>query len=182
MEYYVLEALCRMEQYDAARSRMLQRYDANIKEDYSTLWELWKKSDGTRNHAWSGGPLVIMSKYFAGIRPVDAGYAAFTIKPQMTTLQHIHCVVPSVKGYIRVTEQQTEDAFVLDATIPKDATALLYIPYADGEIIKLNDRVIYQNNAFAESDNIDFVAAEDGYIVFSTTPSAEQSFRFEAIH
>ena len=181
MEYYVLEALCQMEQYDAARSRMLQRYDANIKEDYSTLWELWKKSDGTRNHAWSGGPLVIMSKYFAGIRPVDAGYAAFTIKPQMTTLQKIHCVVPSVKGYIRVTEEKTDSAFVLDATIPKDATARIYIPYADGQTIKYNDRVIYQNNAFAETDGIDFVAAEDGFVVFSATPLTEQSFHFEAI-
>ena len=123
-----------------------------------------------------------MSKYFAGIRPVDAGYAAFTIKPQMTTLQKIQCVVPSVKGYIRVTEQQTEDAFVLDATIPKDATALIYIPYSDGQTIKCNDRVIYQNNTFADTTDLDFVAAEDGYIVFSATPSTELSLHFEAIH
>ena len=80
------------------------------------------------------------------------------------------------------TEEKTEDAFILDAAIPKDATALIYIPYADGQTIKLNDRVIYQNNVFAESDDLDFIAAEDGFIVFSATPSAEQSFHFEAIH
>ena len=182
MEYYVLEALCQMDQYDAARSRMLQRYGANIKEDYSTLWEHWKKSDGTMNHAWSGGPLVIMSKYFAGIRPVNAGYSTFTIKPQMTTLQKIHCVVPSVKGTIRATEQKTDGAFVLDATIPKDATALIYVPYSDGQTIKYNDRIIYQNNTFADPDDIDFVAAEEGFIIFSATPSTKQSLHFEAIH
>jgi hypothetical protein len=33
MEYYVLEALCRMEEYGAAKRRMLQRYNGMINPD-----------------------------------------------------------------------------------------------------------------------------------------------------
>ncbi|MBQ4365048.1 MAG: alpha-L-rhamnosidase N-terminal domain-containing protein [Clostridia bacterium] len=180
MEYYVLEALCRMGRYDEARSRMKQRYGAMIREDYSTLWEHWKKLMGTRNHAWSGGPLVILSKYFAGIRPTKAGYAEYVIRPQLTGPDTVECVVPSVKGYIRVTETKTDRAFLLDAALPKDATALIHVPYADGQTVRCNDAVIYQNGRFAGTDGVTFVKAEDGFAVFSVTPAADQTLRFEA--
>ena len=180
MEYYVLEALCQMDRYDAAKNRMLKRYDAMIKEDYSTLWEQWVKAAGTSNHAWSGGPLVIMSKYFAGIRPVKAGYEKFVIQPRLTAPDTVECVVPSVKGYIRVTERKTENAFVLDAAVPKDTTAQIYIPYSDGQTVKYNNSIVYQNNRFTDADGITFVEAANGFIVFSVNPSANLHLHFEA--
>ena len=63
-----------MGEYDAANDRIKSRYADMMGEDYSTLWEFWDSWRGTMNHAWSGGPLVIMSKHFAGITPVEAGY------------------------------------------------------------------------------------------------------------
>ena len=180
MEYYVLEALCRMDRYDAAKTRMLRRYSAMIEEDYSTLWEHWIKSEGTSNHAWSGGPLVIMSKYFAGVRPVKAGYEEYVIKPQLTEPDTITCVVPSVKGYIRVTESKTDSAFVLDAAVPANATARIYVPYADGQTVTYNGGVVYQNGRFTDADGIAFVEAGNGVAVFSATPSADADLHFEA--
>ena len=181
MEYYVLEALCQMERFDAAKNRMLQRYDSMIREDYSTLWEGWTKEDGTMNHAWSGGPLVIMSKYFAGIRPTEAGYASFIIKPQLSASDTVKCVVPSVKGYIRVTANKTADAFILEAAVPKDTTAHICVPYADGQTVKLNDRVIYQNGRFFETDGISFVAADHGFFEVAASFPADEQLRFEAV-
>ena len=181
MEYYVLEALCRMDRYDAARRRMLQRYDAMIAEPYSTLWEGWTKVSGTRNHAWSGGPLVIMSKYFAGIRPLKAGYTEFIIKPQMFANETVKCVVPSVKGFICVTETSDGGTFILDADIPKDTTAVLYIPYADGQTVKLNGRVIYQNGSFTETGNVTFVEKNDGFVVVSAKAAGDTHLHFEAV-
>ncbi len=181
MEYYVLEALCRMKKYDEAKSRMLQRYKEMIKEDYSTLWELWVKAGGTSNHAWSGGPLVIMSKYFAGVRPTGAGYSEFIIKPQLTDLGSVNCVVPSVKGYIRVTESKTDNGFILDASVPKDTSAKIYVPYSDGQTVKFNDSVIYQNGAFTGGGDIEFIEADNGFAVFCIKCSAEKDLHFEAI-
>ena len=180
MEYYVLEALCRMDRYDAAKCRMLQRYGKMIRADYSTLWEFWHRIAGTRNHAWSGGPLVIMSKYFAGIRPVDAGYASFIIKPQLTDLRQVNCIVPTVKGYIRVAASKTDKAFLLDAVIPKNTTALIYVPYSDGQTVKINGQVVYQSNHFIDTAGIKFMEADASFVVFSVEAAAEKTLRFEA--
>ena len=180
MEFYVLEALCRMERYDVARQRMLQRFDAMIREDYSTLWENWSKAEGTSNHAWTGGPLVIMSKYFAGVRPVKAGYEEFLIQPQLTAPDTVRCVVPSVRGFIRVTERKTADgAFLLDASLPKGTTARIDLPFADGQTVTLNGSVIWQNGRFAGADGIAFVQAGNGRIVFSAACGEALALTFE---
>lgn len=71
MEKYVLDALCEMGCLDEALIRIKRRYKTMVDEEYSTLWEFWDKS-GTMNHAWSGGPLIILSKYLAGEQPMDA--------------------------------------------------------------------------------------------------------------
>ncbi len=180
MEYYVLEALCRMGRPELAKSRMLERYDAMISEDYSTLWEHWKKSKGTSNHAWSGGPLVIMSKYFAGIRPTAAGYGEYIIKPAFSENDTIKCVVPSVKGYISVTETKTDSSFTLDAHLPKGATALIYLPYKDGQTVKLNGQIIGQNNSFTQTDGITLAEAQNGFAVFRLTPAENTHVCFTA--
>ena len=181
MEFYVLEALCQMGRYEAAGRRMLKRYGNMIGDDYSTLWEFWVKAEGTSNHAWSGGPLVILSKYFAGVRPVKAGYAEFVIRPQLTEPDTVQCIVPSVKGYIRVTERKTDDAFVLDASVPEGTTARICLPYADGQTVRLNGRIVYQNHDFTETDGIAFAGAGNGFAVFAVnTSSAGTDLHFEA--
>ncbi len=180
MEYYVLEALCLMDKYEEAKARILERYEPMINEDYSTLWEGWTKADGTMNHAWSGGPLVIMSKYFAGVRPVKAGYSEFMIKPQISSPDTVKCIVPSVKGYIKVTESKTDRGFILDAEIPNDTTAFIYIPFSAGQTVKLNGSAIYGDGDFNGTDNIEFVKEENGFAVFSVNASANVSLRFEA--
>lgn len=181
MEYYVLEALCLMGKYDEAKSRMLQRYEGMIAEDYSTLWEKWNRHKGTSNHAWSGGPLVIMSKYLAGVRPIKAGYSKFIIKPQLTSPDTVKCIVPSVKGYISVTETKSDSGFMLDATVPKDTTAIIYLPYDDGQKVKLNDTFVYRDNTFVAADGVEFVEVGNGYIMFSVSPRDNVSLHFEAI-
>lgn len=63
MEYYCLEALCQMNQKELCLRRMISRYYPLIVNENSTLWEdFWFL--GTKNHAWSGGPLTIIHKYF----------------------------------------------------------------------------------------------------------------------
>ena len=62
MEYYVLKALCEMGMYQQAFDRMMDRYASMIDNDNTTLWEDFNIL-GTRNHAWSGGPLTILLEY-----------------------------------------------------------------------------------------------------------------------
>ncbi len=146
MEYYVLEALCKMGEYEAAKERIKNRYDGMMCEDYSTLWEFWDSWRGTMNHAWSGGPLVIMSKHFAGITPIEAGYEKVKIDPQYSLSDSMSCTVPSVKGLITVSYEKTSDGYTVNVTIPQGVKAYVYVP--DDALVIINSEVYYQNGEY----------------------------------
>ena len=146
MEYYVLEALCKLGEYEAASDRIKERYEGMVNEDYSTLWEFWNSWQGTMNHAWSGGPLVIMSKHFAGITPLEAGYEKVEIKPQYALSDSMQCTVPSVKGLITLDYKNVGGNYVINLTLPQDMKAVLYAP--DNAAISINSEVYYQNGGY----------------------------------
>ncbi len=146
MEYYVLEALCKMGEYEAAYDRIKERYEGMMCDDYSTLWEQWEAWRGTKNHAWSGGPLVIMSKHFAGITPLEAGYEKVEINPQYTLSDSMSCTVPSVKGLITLDYKKADGSYAINLTIPQDTKAVLYVP-ADA-VVNINSEIYYQNGKY----------------------------------
>ena len=143
MEYYVLEALCEMGKYDIAQNRIKDRYNDMVYEDYSTLWEFWNSWQGTKNHAWSGGPLVIMSKHFAGITPLEAGYEKVRINPQYSISDSMSCTVPTVKGLITLEYEKSGTEYIINLTIPQNMKADFYIP--NGATVNINSELFYQN-------------------------------------
>ena len=146
MEYYVLEALCKMGEYEAVRDRIKNRYEDMVNEDYSTLWEFWNSWQGTMNHAWSGGPLVIMSKHFAGITPLKSGYEKVKIDPQYTLSDTLNCTVPSVKGLITLDYEKTEENYVINLILPENMKAVLSVP--DNAVVNINSELYYQNGKY----------------------------------
>ncbi|MBR6568449.1 MAG: alpha-L-rhamnosidase N-terminal domain-containing protein [Clostridia bacterium] len=152
MEYYVLEALCKMGEYEATKDRIKDRYEDMVNEDYSTLWEFWKSWQGTMNHAWSGGPLVIMSKHFAGITPLEAGYEKVEIDPQYSLSDKLSCTVPSVKGIITLDYEKT-DSYIIDLTLPQRVKAVLYVP--TGSSVKINSELYYKNGEYTGEKTAD---------------------------
>ena len=150
MEYYVLEALCKMGEYEAAKDRIKHRYEGMMSADYSTLWEFWDSWRGTLNHAWSGGPLVIMSKHFAGIKPLEAGYEKVKIEPQYNLSDSMNCTVPSVKGLITLNYEKISDDYVIDLNVPQGMKTVLYVP--ENAVVKINSEVYYQNGGYVNGD------------------------------
>ncbi|MBE6773739.1 MAG: glycoside hydrolase [Ruminococcaceae bacterium] len=150
MEYYVLEALCKMGEYEAAKDRIKHRYEDMVNEDYSTLWEFWNSWQGTMNHAWSGGPLVIMSKHFAGITPVEAGYEKLRIEPQYNLSDTLSCIVPSVKGLITLEYDKTDGKYIVDVTVPEGVKTTLYVPM--GADVNINSEAYYKNGAYVNAE------------------------------
>ena len=146
MEYYVLEALCKMGEYEEARERIRDRFWDMVNEDYSTLWEFWAAWQGTKNHAWSGGPLVIMSKHFAGIAPLSPGYEAVEIDPQYTLSEVMTCTVPSVKGLITLDYKKTDGEYVINLTLPEGIRTVLYVP--DGAAVIVNSVCVYKDGEY----------------------------------
>ncbi len=148
MEYYVLEALCEMGEYEAARDRIKERYNDMMCEDYSTLWEFWDSWQGTMNHAWSGGPLVIMSKHFAGITPLEAGYEKVEIDPQYALYNNINCTVPSVKGLIIMDYEKVDGNYIISLTLPQDTKTVLYVP--TNANVNVNSEPYYSNGEYCD--------------------------------
>ncbi|MEI6972517.1 MAG: hypothetical protein WCL44_13495 [bacterium] len=102
MENYVLEALCSMGYYQDAFNRMSERYAGLAKNENSTLWEDFHIL-GTRNHAWSGAPLTILFKHFAGIS-VEKGRVI--VNRSLHVLERVRCVVPSANGFVIVSKRR----------------------------------------------------------------------------
>lgn len=152
MEYYVLEALCKMGEYEAAHDRIKDRYEGMVNEDYSTLWEFWNSWQGTKNHAWSGGPLVIMSKHFAGITPLESGYEKVKIDPQYTLSDSMNCTVPSVKGLITLNYEKRDSGYIIDLTIPQGMNSVLYVP--TDATVNINSELFYRNGEYVNVNNI----------------------------
>jgi len=157
MEYYVLEALCKMGEYDVAKDRIKDRYEDMVNKNYSTLWEFWDAWQGTKNHAWSGGPLVIMSKHFAGVTPLEAGYEKVEIDPQYTLSSRLSCTVPSVKGLITINYEKADENYIINLTLPQDTKAVLHIP--TGALVNVNSECFYKNGEYVntETGNVEIV-------------------------
>lgn len=100
MEKTVLDALCEMSRTDEALVRIKKRYTPMMEDSYSTLWEHWDRSAGTINHAWTGGPLITMERYIAGVIPVNS--VTYRVQPHPCSLRFIDCTVPTCRGSLRV--------------------------------------------------------------------------------
>lgn len=102
MENYVLEALCRMGFHQDTFNRMSERYAGLAENENSTLWEDFHIL-GTRNHAWSGAPLTLLFKHFAGIS-IEAGKVV--VNRKLHVLERVRCVVPCANGSVIVSKRR----------------------------------------------------------------------------
>ena len=134
MEKYVLEAICRMGDATFAMQRMKNRYEKmmNYKE-YTTLFEGWGIGaegfgGGTTNHAWSGGPLTILSQKICGLEPVTPGFRTFRIAPQLGTLTEASTTVASVYGEIKVSIQKKGRNLTITTTVPDNTSCEIVFP------------------------------------------------------
>jgi hypothetical protein len=134
MEKYVLEALFIMGEAQLGLDRMKQRYDGMVKRPISTLAENMDGS-GTYNHAWSGGPLTIMSQYVSGVAPDKVAYERYHVLPQMGDLTTTESVVPTVKGNIQLSLKREAASFGLKLVSPKDTKAVVGLPQEKGRNI-----------------------------------------------
>lgn len=148
MEKYVLEALIRMGNVDDALNRMKTRYRAMLEDDLTTLYEGWGVGaagygGGTYNHAWSGGPLTVLSELVAGITPLKPGYAEFEVRPGLGPLTNVSTTVPSVRGPIRLTARTSANGTHLDLESPPEAKAVVVLPLKGATELRVNGAPVW---------------------------------------
>ncbi len=133
LEYYVESACIRIGRADLAEMRMKRQYAPMIEGEHAgdidTLWEYWTYGQGTSNHAWSGGPLVILSRDFAGIHFLpETADADFLIAPAETSLTEISASARSAKGIVSVTIKKNGDKSILTLSQPEGTVSHVYLP------------------------------------------------------
>lgn len=142
MDKYVLEALYLMGYPDEAMARMKDRYAPMVNDpDHSTLWEFFagpeQDAAGTFNHAWTGGPLTMMSRYAAGIQQIKPGFAEFAVRPQLGSMKAVEAKVHSANGKIKVDiDAKNADVYKLNATVPESTIAQVHLPTVVLEDVK----------------------------------------------
>lgn len=129
MERYVEQAMAEIGDLEGAATRMANRFADMISSEYTTLWELWSldpKTGGTPNHGWTGGSLVVLSEYFAGIKPTSKGYGTYDIVPSHY-LSDIETSVYTPKGEIAYAYHRGQSGTVIE------------IDAQDGGTLRLNE-------------------------------------------
>lgn len=134
MEKYVLEALFQMGEADLALQRMKERYGRMLDySDYTTLFEGWGIGEegfggGTINHAWSGGPLTLLSQRVCGITPTSPGFRTFRVAPQLGKLQEASATVDTHYGLIKTTVKRVGKRLKIALTVPEGTRAEVLFP------------------------------------------------------
>src|SRR3989339_54617 len=140
MENYILDALCIMGYKKEAHERAALRYRSLEENDNSTLWENFTTL-GTKNHAWSGGPLTMYYKHFAGIG-INSN-DEFFLKPDINVLKEMHVQVPTKKGQLEFKISR-RDLIILEINVEFDGLLLILNAKNLGLIdrMSLNDKEV----------------------------------------
>jgi hypothetical protein len=186
MEKYVLEALYRMQRPTQAIARIKKRYQKMVDSELTTLWEGWGIGKegfggGTINHAWSGGPLTIMSQYMAGIQPIEPGYRRYEIRPQMGPLKNLEAKVTSVAGNIEVKINKSPSNFEIRVTSPQGTIGRVCIPVSGIKKVVEQGETLWSDQDVGPGEQrrqaVKMVEQNKRFVVFQIAPG---SYHFTA--
>lgn len=166
MEKYVLEALCKMDLHEKAKQRIRKRYAEMAKSDYTTLWEFWTSGDGTKNHAWSGGPLVIMCRYFAGVSPLTPGYETYIVKPELAGMSGFFAEIPTKNGTVKVRAEKSGSTVKYNVALAEKGSAVIAIRKGENGGITVNGKEAELTQK-AVTEGMIFLKADETHLYFA---------------
>lgn len=175
MEKYLLEALFRMGDTDAALARLKTRYQKMVESELTTLWEGWGigtegYGGGSYNHGWAGGPLTLLGEYVAGIAPTTPGFATYQVKPQLGSLRRVSAGLDTVKGRIAVAIERDNDSFRLRLESPPSTLATVALPLA--ATVTCNGGLVWPIADAKPVAGLVFAGADATHARFTVSPGA----------
>ena len=129
MERYVMQACFEMGFGEKGLSRAKERFREMTDDPrFTTLFEFWQyDSRSTVNHAWSGGAVISLARYVAGVTPVEPGYTSFRIEPHPCGINEAEITVPSVRGEIKSHYIVKGKKLTLEFTVPEGTECITCI-------------------------------------------------------
>jgi hypothetical protein len=184
-ERWVFEALCKMGKQEYALLRLSYRYRTMIPCSFTTLWEHYDRWWGTidafdagssLNHGWNP-PALLLSQIIAGISPETPGWGTYHVLPKEAFLKSIKCVVPSLKGNVRVALHKSASEYSLELTSPANTTAILGIPkssFTRLNTIQVNGATVWKEDYNGGVTGITWNGEDTEYLRFNVAPGKWQ--------
>lgn len=173
MEKYVIQALYLMGYDKDAMERIQSRHMSSVNKLDSTMPEFFPGDPleriGTKNHGWSGGSMIAMSRYATGVEPTAPGYAEWHVVPQIGNFTDIDTRVPSEIGNIDVKLQNQDGMVTMQVTSPGNH-AEFWVPLVEGQsAVQTSGTASYQGirQAYGKSYAV-FSTSEAGTFTFTT--------------
>lgn len=96
-------------------------------------WDNKYKPNQDWNHAWGAAPANIIPRRLMGVEPLAPGYSLARIKPQSGSLAWAEATIPTIKGDIRLSIQNSKKDYSMKLTIPANMEAEVYLPLPAGK-------------------------------------------------
>ena len=149
-----------------------------VNSKYSTLWELWTydESEGAEhgnsgyNHGWAGGPLILLSKYFAGIAPDEKLSDTYRICPDLSVLTSIKAEFPVKVGVLVLNASENH----IEVFVPAKISAIVSLKKSSE--ISMNGQTIYRNGQIVPNKLVSFAGYNNDQIMFKV-PDGRYSFK-----
>jgi alpha-L-rhamnosidase len=94
-----------------------------------TMWEMWPVDSRSRDHYFQGTVVRWLYENVAGLRPGDAGYRRFVVRPDATVgVTWAKTSVETVRGRAAVEWSRTGAGFAMTVDVPFGATAEVHVP------------------------------------------------------
>jgi alpha-L-rhamnosidase len=128
--------------FTITNQRTFPGYGYMIEKGGTTIWESWAGGGISYNHPMFGSVSDWFFKALGGIYPSEnaVGFNPFIIKPSVVgDLEWVDCQYQSIRGKIISNWHIENNIFYLDASVPGNTTARIFIPAAGKEFVFESD-------------------------------------------
>ena len=95
-------------------------------------WDNKYKPNQDWNHVWGAVPANAIPRKLMGIEPLEPGFRKMRIKPQPSTLTHAELILPTIRGNVKVSFNNTlGKKFEMEIEIPANTVAEVWLPLFD---------------------------------------------------
>ncbi|WP_333757898.1 family 78 glycoside hydrolase catalytic domain [Streptomyces sp. ISBFB 2968] len=98
-----------------------------------TMWEMWPLDSRSRDHYFQGTVAQWLYENVAGLRPGDAGWRTFTVRPDARTgVEWARTSIRTVRGEAAVAWSAVDGRLRLTVRVPVGSRAEVHVPVSEG--------------------------------------------------
>jgi hypothetical protein len=161
---HAVRALCASDRHFEALRYLRTTYRAMLEEGATTTWEQAGGFGGWCSLK-SASPAYLLPAYVAGIRPTQPGFEEFAVDLQPLGLGWMRCIVPTVRGEVRLSRHSASDGTAfLNLDVPKGTRAEVSLPVHSLQqpVVRLNGTVLYRDGALSpDAEPLNFVMEKE---------------------